>query len=144
MAACGMLGQSECIKRQRTGGSWSASDIAEYTMAHPNFGKYADALLALANADPETQKRMLGSIRAASRLSSLAENYQRMIAKPAVNSDDTLPPACSISPAAAALADLPATAFAPVLPLVRCRNSEDEQLASGSPLTLVSRGGLFR
>ena len=29
-------------------------------MAHPNFGKYADALLALANADPETQKRMLG------------------------------------------------------------------------------------
>ena len=135
MAACGMLGQSECIKRQRTGGSWSASDIAEYVMAHPNFGKYTDALLALANADPETRKRMLGFDPSRITPEQFAENYQRMIAKPAVNSDDTPPPACSISPAAAALADLPATAFAPVLPLVRCRNSEDEQVARLSGLT---------
>jgi hypothetical protein len=37
--------------------------------------------------------------------------------------------------AAAALADLPATAFGPVLPLVRCRNPEDEQSARLSGLT---------
>jgi hypothetical protein len=44
-------------------------------------------------------------------------------------------PAALVRAAAAALADVPATAFAPVLPLVRCRNSEDEQLARLSGLT---------
>jgi hypothetical protein len=82
MAACGMLGQIETIKRQRSGCSWSAPDVAAHVLAHPKFAQLATAMLALANADPETQKQMLGFDPSKITPEQIAETYQRMIARP--------------------------------------------------------------
>ncbi|HEX3587815.1 MAG TPA: YkgJ family cysteine cluster protein [Candidatus Angelobacter sp.] len=92
MAACGALSQMETIRRQRSGESWSASDIANHVMTHPDFQKIADALLVLAKADPETRNRLLGFDPEQITLEQISENYQQMIATPIQRSREPINP----------------------------------------------------
>jgi hypothetical protein len=77
LAVCGILGQSRFFQSQRDGAPLSAAEVAKYILTHPKFGEFADGMLELVNADPETQKRMLGFDPRSITPQKITEGYQR-------------------------------------------------------------------
>lgn len=76
MATCLTLGQTRFLKTSQDGKPASAPEIAEYALSHPNFHELATAFLSVANADPETQKKLLGFDPRTITTQQLTESFQ--------------------------------------------------------------------